>query len=292
MFDIESLVYMVRSSYRQKPYRRLLMEAHGAEVFASPSQRTDFGRTLLAQEPDHPGSEGIAVSEAITTVLESSDSRLGMGGFGNHVLLHQTVIGLETRLQLEQIDREPNYLIASCGCGSNLGGLIIPWLPERLSGGRVRFVAAESTACPSLTLGEYKYDPSDASGLGPLARTFTLGHDFVPPAIGAGGLRYHGVAPLIGLLKAEGLLQVSAYTPAEIAHAGRLFLQLHGLVPAPETAHAIRAVIDATRETSEDARPAIIVMCFSGDGLLDLDSYDVGVPEDVDSRTSSLAGKY
>jgi len=272
MFGLESLVFMVRASYEQKPYRRTLMQTFGADVAPSPGRRTTVGRALLEEYPDHPGSEATAVSEALETVYEDDASRLAIGGFGNAVLLHQTVIGLETQAQLDLIDRDPDVLIASCGCGSNLGGLVLPSLGLPADR-RPRAVAVEPTACPTLTSGSYRYDYPDTSGLGPLSKTYTLGHDFIPPPIHAGGLRYHGVAPLIGLLRAEGMLDAVAYPQDDVFEAGTLFTKLTGLLPAPETAHAIRGVIDVALRCKEEGRREVIVFCFSGHGLLDLGAY-------------------
>lgn len=273
LMDIELLVFMVRASYDQKPYRRYLMETYGAEVRPSPSLTTEFGRATLAEAPDHPGSEATAVSEALECVLADEGSRFCVGAFTNHCLLHQTVIGLETREQLEEIDREPDYLVASFGCGSNLGGLILPWIEDKQNGAEIELVAAEPEACPTLTRGDYRLDYSDASGAGPSVFSYTLGHEFVPPPIHAGGLRYHGSAPLMGLLRHEGLLDARAYPQKEVFDAGVTFARLQGYLPAPETCHAIRAVIDIASKCREDGRPATIVFCYSGHGLLDLEAY-------------------
>jgi tryptophan synthase beta chain len=273
LMDLELLVYMVRASYHQKPYRRHLMETYGATVLPSPGPSTAFGRRLLAAHPDHPGSEATAVSESIESVYEDAGSRLAVGAFANHCLLHQTVIGLETRAQLDLIDREPDFLVASVGCGSNMGGLVLPWVEDKLNGSEVEFLAVEPEACPPLTRGEYRLDYADASGSGPAVYTYTLGHDFVPPPIHAGGLRYHGCAPLIGLLRREGLLNAVAYPQTEVFAAGSEFARLHGLLPAPEACHPIRAVIDLANRCKAEGRRATIVFCYSGHGLLDLEAY-------------------
>jgi tryptophan synthase beta chain len=270
---LELLVYMVRASYHHKPYRRHLMETYGASVLPSPGTSTAFGRKLLAKEPNHPGSEATAVSESIEAVLDDPSSRLAVGAFANHCLLHQTVIGLETRAQLELIDREADFLVASVGCGSNMGGLVLPWVEDKLNGSDVQFLAVEPEACPPLTRGEYRLDFADASGRGPAVYTYTLGHDFVPPPIHAGGLRYHGCAPLIGLLRHEGLLDAVAYPQTEVFAAGSQFTKLHGFLPAPETCHPIRAVIDLANRCTAEGRKATIVFCYSGHGLLDLEAY-------------------
>jgi tryptophan synthase beta chain len=273
LMGIELLVFMSRASHDQKPYRRYLMEMYGAEVRPSPSTTTEFGRSVLGQNPDHPGNEAISASEALEVVLGDDRSRFCVGAFTNHCLLHQTVIGLEAREQLEEIDREADFLVASVGCGSNLGGLVLPWIEDKLNGAEVELIAAEPEACATLTHGEYRLDYSDASGKGPSVYTYTLGHEFTPPPIHAGGLRYHGAAPLIGLLRHEGLLDARAYSQAEVFDAGVTFARLHGYVPAPETCHAIRAVIDVARRCREEDRRATIVFCYSGHGLLDLEAY-------------------
>jgi tryptophan synthase beta chain len=273
LMGVEVVVYMVRASFNQKPYRRYLMETYGASVYPSPGTTTEYGRGLLRSDPDHSGSEGTAVSEALEVVRADDGARFSMGAFGNHVLLHQTVVGLETREQLDSIQRTPDYLIASVGCGSNLGGFALPWITDKINGMEVTIQAAEPEACATLTRGEYRYDYADAGGTGLSIRTYTLGHDFVPPPIHAGGLRYHGAAPLVGLMRHEGLLEANAYPQREVFEAGVLFSRLTGLLPAPETAHAIRAVIDAANECKAAKRKATIVFCYSGHGLLDLAAY-------------------
>jgi tryptophan synthase beta chain len=285
LMGLELLVFMVRASYHQKPYRRHLMETYGATVRPSPGDTTEFGRSLLAENPDHPGSEATAVSEAIECVLEDEGSRLAVGAFANHCLLHQTVIGLETKEQLEAIDREPDYLIASVGCGSNMGGLVMPFVQDKLAGCEMTLLAVEPEACPPLTKGEYRLDFADASGRGPGVYTYTLGHDFVPPPIHAGGLRYHGCAPLIGQLRHEGLMDAVAYPQTEVFEAGTTFARVQGYLPAPETCHPIRAVIDVADRCRAEGRRATIVFCYSGHGLLDLEAYgrnNAGLLEDVE----------
>ncbi len=273
-FGLDLLVYMIRASYEQKPYRRVLMETYGAEVKPSPSAFTVSGRQLLADDPNHPGSEGTAVSESIESVREDENSRLAVGAFSNYCLMHQTVIGIETREQLELIDREPDYLIASVGCGSNMGGFINPWVEDQLNGREITFLAAEPAACPTLTRGEYRLDYADSTESSPLALSYTLGHDFVPPVIHAGGLRYHACAPLIGLLRHEGIIDAVAIPQTEIFSAGKLFAQLHGYLPCPEAAHAIKATIDVALRCKEEGRKATIVFCYSGQGFLDLGAYE------------------
>ncbi|MFL5782744.1 MAG: TrpB-like pyridoxal phosphate-dependent enzyme [Thermoleophilaceae bacterium] len=292
LMGVEVVVYMVRASFHHKPLRRNLMETFGATVLPSPGPSTDAGRAFLALDPDHPGSEATAVSEALEVVRDDPEARFAMGAFANHVLLHQTVIGLEAREQLELVDREPDYLVASVGCGSNMGGLALPFLGDKLNGRDITIRAAEPAACPTLTKGEYRYDFADATGSGPMARTYTLGHEFVPPPIHAGGLRYHGAAPLAGLLRDEGLMEATAYGQNEVFEAGSRFARLTGFLPAPETAHAIRGVIDVARECREQQRNATILFCYSGHGLLDLGAYgkyNAGELEDAETYVQSRA---
>jgi tryptophan synthase beta chain len=287
LMGLDLLVFMVRASYHQKPYRRYLMETYGAEVRPSPSDTTDFGRKLLANRPDHPGSEATAVSEAIECVYDDDGARLAVGAFSNHCLLHHSVIGLELREQLREIGRTPDYLIASVGCGSNLGGFALPFLEDKLNGADITLLAAEPEACAPLTHGSYRLDYADAGGLGPGVYTYTLGHDFVPPPIHAGGLRYHGCAPLVGLIRHEGLLDAVAYPQTQAFDAGATFARLQGYLPAPETCHAIRAVIDKAKECKQTGRAATIVFCYSGHGLLDLEAYgryNAGLLRDVEEE--------
>lgn len=292
LMGIDVLVYMIRASFQGKPYRRHMMELYGAEVLPSPGPTTEAGRMLLAEDPNHPGSEGTAVSEALEVVRGDEGARFSMGAFANHVLLHQTVVGLEVRDQLELIGREPDYLIASVGCGSNMGGFAFPWLADKLAGRDIQIIASEPSACATLTRGEYRYDFPDATGTGPSVLTYTLGHDFVPPPIHSGGLRYHGAAPLVGLLRHEGLIEARAYGQTEVFAAGSLFARLTGFVPAPETAHAIRAVLDVADECRSTNRKATIVFCYSGHGLLDLAAYGQftsGAMQDVEELSERMA---
>ncbi|MGD1057984.1 MAG: TrpB-like pyridoxal phosphate-dependent enzyme [Solirubrobacteraceae bacterium] len=290
-FELELLVYMIRASYSQKPYRRILMETYGAEVHPSPGIDTEYGRRLLDGSPEHPGSEGTAVSEAMETVLGNPESRMAVGAFSNYCLMHQTIIGLETREQLELIDREPDFLIASVGCGSNMGGFVNPWIPDKLSGRDITFLAAEPAACPTLTRGVYGWDYPDSAASGPRVLSYSLGHEFVPPTIHAGGLRYHACAPLIGLLRHEGLIDAVALRQSEIFAAGKLMARLHGYLPCPEAAHALKAAIDVALRCKEEDRRAVIVFCYSGQGFLDLGAYadfNSGVLHDVEPDLSAI----
>lgn len=290
-FDVELLVYMIRASYIGKPYRRILMETYGAQVRPSPGPDTEFGLSLLREFPDHPGSEGTAVSEVMEAVRADPSSRMAIGAFSNYCLTHQTVIGLETREQLELIDREPDFLIASVGCGSNIGGFVNPWVTDKLAGRDVTFLAAEAAACPTLSKGVYTWDHVDAAATGPRVLSYSLGHDFIPPAIHAGGLRYHGCAPIVGMLRHEGLLDAVAFPQSEVFAAAKLMTRLHGYLPAPEAAHAIKATIDVALRCKEEQRKAVIVFCFSGHGLLDLGAYgefNHGMLEDSQPDLSAL----
>jgi len=273
-FDIELQVYMVRSSYQQKPYRRVLMETWGARVFPSPSDHTEPGKKILAEDPETPGSLGIAISEAISVVANDPDAKYSLGSVLNHVLLHQTVIGLEAKTAFELIDDYPNVVIGCCGGGSNLGGTALPFLKDRMEGKDIRLVAVEPTSCPTLTGGKYEYDLGDSVGMTPLLLMYTLGHDFVPPPSHAGGLRYHGDSPIISLLVKEGLMEARAYHQTEVFEAAVLFARCEGYVPAPETAHAVKAAIDEAVRCRESGRAETIFFNFSGHGLLDLAAYD------------------
>ncbi|MFI5797421.1 TrpB-like pyridoxal phosphate-dependent enzyme [Streptomyces sp. NPDC051677] len=287
LMGIDLTVFMVRASFHQKPYRRHLMETYGATVLPSPSDTTAFGRKLLADSPNHPGSEATAVSEALELVDADEGTRLAVGAFSNHCLLHHTVIGQELREQLDEIGRSPDYLIASVGCGSNLGGFAMPFLEDKLNGADIEILAAEPEACAPLTRGEYRLDWADAGGRGPGVYTYTLGHDFVPPPIHAGGLRYHGCAPLVGLMRHEGLLDAVAYPQTQVFEAATTFARLQGYLPAPESAHAIRAVIDKALDCKRTGREATIVFCYSGHGLLDLEAYgryNAGLLRDVEEE--------
>lgn len=290
MFGLDLTVFMVRASYHQKPYRRFLMETYGATVLPSPGTATQFGRDLLARDPDHPGSEATAVSESLETVRADEHARMAVGAFSNHCLLHQTIIGLELREQLAMIDRDPDFLVASVGCGSNMAGLVSPFMEDKLNGADIQMLAVEPDACAPLTRGEYRLDFADAAGAGPGVYTYTLGHDFVPPPIHAGGLRYHGCAPLIGQMRHQDIIDSVAYPQTQVFEAGATFARLHGFLPAPETCHAIRAVIDLATQCTAQRREATIVFNYSGHGLLDLEAYgryNAGELRDVEIETFS-----
>jgi tryptophan synthase beta chain len=271
MFGMDCTVYMVRCSYDQKPYRGILIRAYGAEIFPSPSEQTNIGRKLLAEDPTCSGSLGAAISEAIEDAATHDDTKYALGSVLNHVLLHQTVTGLETKLQLQMAGEKPDVLVGCVGGGSNFAGLMLPFVPQKMAGESLRFVAAEPKACPTLTRGPYRYDFGDVAQQTPLLKMHTLGHNFFPPPIHAGGLRYHGDAPILSYLVHHGLVEARAFYQTEIFDAARLFLQTEGFLPAPETAHAIKATIDVAK----DAAPGtVIVFLYSGHGLLDLAAYN------------------
>ena len=259
-FDLECMVYMVRASFEQKPYRKILMETWGAEVVASP-----------VDEPDHPGSLGLAISDAVRDAARRSDTHYSLGSVLNHVLLHQTVIGLEAKEQLGLAGEvRPDVVIGSCGGGSNLGGIALPFVTDSA----VRLVAVEPSSCPTLTEGRFEYDFGDTAGMTPLLPMFTLGHDFVPPPIHAGGLRYHGDSPIISSLVKCGRMEAIAYPQGKTFEAAIEFARTEGKVPAPETGHAIRAVIDEALAAKELGEERVILFNYSGHGLLDLSAYD------------------
>jgi tryptophan synthase beta chain len=274
MFGLECTVYMVRVSYDQKPYRRMMMHAWGGEVFASPSDRTQAGRTVLASSPDSPGSLGIAISEAVEDAATHSDTNYSLGSVLNHVLLHQTVIGQEAKLQMEQAGEEPEVVIGCVGGGSNFGGIALPYVLDRIAGKGPRIVAVEPTACPSLTKGRFEYDYGDTAKLTPLVKMYTLGHDFIPPGIHAGGLRYHGASPLISHLVNMGHIEARAYTQLPVFESALQFARTEGILPAPESSHAIRAAVDEALSAREEGRARTILFCLSGHGHFDLAAYE------------------
>jgi tryptophan synthase beta chain len=289
LFGLECEVWMVGSSYDQKPYRRSMMETWGATVHRSPSDVTESGR---ANAQHATGSLGIAISEAVEVAAQSPDTNYSLGSVLNHVLLHQTVIGQEALTQMEMAGEEPDIVIACVGGGSNFGGLTIPFLRRVIrDGAKTRFIAAEPAACPTLTRGVYAYDFGDTAGLTPLMPMFTLGHDFVPPPVHAGGLRYHGDSPLVcGLVKA-GMVQPRAYRQNTTFEAAVRFARSEGIIPAPEPAHAIRAVIDAAEEAREAGEERVILFGLCGHGNFDLSAYDAylgGQLEDPEFSESDL----
>jgi tryptophan synthase beta chain len=275
LFGLESKVYMVRASYDQKPYRRILMETYGAEVVASPSSTTNYGRKVLAEHPDSPGSLGIAISEAVEDAATRDDTKYSLGSVLNHVLLHQTVIGQEAVEQMEMAGEDPDVIIACAGGGSNFAGLAFPFLGLTFRGGRRRrVVAVEPTAAPSITRGRYAYDFGDTGKLTPLVKMHTLGSDFIPAPIHAGGLRYHGMAPLVSLLADNGDIEARSVQQREAFDAAVMFARVEGILPAPESSHAIRAAIDEALEAREEGRQRVILFNLSGHGHFDLTAYE------------------
>jgi tryptophan synthase beta chain len=275
-FDLQCKVYMVRVSYEQKPYRRIMMETWGAQVVPSPSPDTQAGRTVLAQDPDSPGSLGIAISEAVEEAATRDDTRYSLGSVLNHVLMHQTVIGLEAKKQLERADDEADVVLGCAGGGSNFAGLSFPFAADKLAGikPRLRIIAVEPTACPSLTKGQYVYDFGDTVGLTPLVKMYTLGHTFVPAPLHAGGLRYHGMAPLVCKLCDEGVIEAVAVPQLATFQAAIQFARTEGIIPAPESAHAIRVAIDEALRCKEEGARRTILFNLSGHGHFDLSAYE------------------
>ncbi len=274
-FGMRCTVYMVKISYQQKPYRRLLMESYGASVFASPTDRTQAGRQILAQHPDSTGSLGIAISEAVEEAMERDDTNYALGSVLNHVLLHQTVIGLEAKQQLAAVDRYPDVVLASCGGGSNFGGIAFPFVQDLLSGqARPKVMAIEPEACPTLTQGTFAYDFGDTVGMTPIIQMYTLGHDFVPASIHAGGLRYHGDSPLVSRLYHDRIIDARAYRQSQVFEAALTFAKSEGILPAPESAHAIRGAIDEAIAARESGERRVILFNLSGHGHFDLTAYD------------------
>jgi tryptophan synthase beta chain len=276
IFKLKCQIFMVRISYEQKPYRRTMMKLFGADVFPSPSMETGFGLQLLEENPSHPGSLGIAISEALEIVAKSINAKYALGSVLNHVLLHQTVIGLEVKKQLELAGEYPDVLIGCCGGGSNFGGFAFPFLADKLSGKRkgTRFIGVEPESCPSMTKGEYRYDFGDTARITPLLKMKTLGCDFIPSPIHAGGLRYHGIAPLLAFIQENKLMEARVYGQREIFEAATLFSKSEGIIPAPESAHAIKAAIDEARVCAKEGRTKVLVFNLSGHGLLDLGGYE------------------
>ncbi|HEC57606.1 MAG TPA: TrpB-like pyridoxal phosphate-dependent enzyme [Candidatus Syntrophoarchaeum butanivorans] len=275
LFDLECMVYMVRVSYDQKPYRRVLMEAWGAEVVPSPSNRTKTGQKYLEEDPDSPGSLGVAISEAVEDAATNDNTHYTLGSVLNHVILHQTIMGLEAKRQFEMIDTYPDAIYGCVGGGSNFSGGAFPFLGDKLRGERkeLEVVACEPTACPTLTKGIYAYDFGDSVGLAPIVKMYTLGHDFIPPKIHAGGLRYHGDAPALCRLVNDGYIRAEAYHQTDVFEAAVLFARTEGFVIAPETAHALKGVVDEAIRCRESGEEKTIFFLNSGHGHFDLSSY-------------------
>ncbi len=292
-FGIDLTVYMVKVSYHQKPYRRTLMQLYGADVFASPTEHTAYGRSLLAEDPDNGGSLGIAISEALEDVVTHPGSKYALGSVLNHVLLHQTVIGEEAIEQMQMADAYPDVVVGCVGGGSSFAGIAFPFLREKLAGkNSTRFVAVEPTATPSFTKGTYAYDFGDTAQMTPLLKMYTLGHDFMPAGIHAGGLRYHGMGPMLSHTYDLGLIEAVAVAQTKVFEAAQLFVQTEGIVPAPESAHAILTVIDEALAAKADGAPRNILFNLTGHGHLDLASYDsylAGRLEDYEHPAEEIA---
>jgi len=274
MFGLDVEVFMVKVSYGQKPYRRTMMRTWGAEVHASPTNLTESGRSILATDPNSDGSLGIAISEAVEIAANREDTNYALGSVLNHVLLHQTIIGEEVKKQMEIAGDYPDMIFAPCGGGSNFGGIAFPYFADKAAGKDIELVAVEPTSCPTLTKGTYAYDFGDAIGLTPLMKMYTLGHDFMPPGIHAGGLRYHGDSALISQLYNEGLLSAVAVPQTETFEAGVLFAKSEGIVPAPESTHAIAATIAEARRCAKSGEAKTLLFNLSGHGHFDMTSYD------------------
>lgn len=276
LFGLECVVYMVRVSFNQKPYRKLLMQTWGATVHPSPSMETEFGRKVLADDPDCSGSLGIAISEAIEDTVKTPDTKYALGSVLNHVCLHQTVIGQETIKQMELAGEEPDVIIACVGGGSNFAGMTFPFIGRNLREDRsCRIIAVEPESCPTITGGEFKYDFGDTAEMTPLLMMYSLGHNFMPPSIHAGGLRYHGMSPMVSHARKLGLMEAVSYPQDQIFESAVLFARTEGLIPAPEPAHAIRAVVEEAVKARETGEEKVILFNLCGHGMLDLAAYDL-----------------
>ena len=275
IFGLKCRIYMVRASYQQKPGRRIISQVYGAEMFPSPSDQTNFGRKLLKDNPNHPGTLGIAISEAIEDTLEHDDARYSLGSVLNHVLMHQTIVGLEAKKQFELIDTYPDLVCGCIGGGSNYAGFGFPFMMDKLKGKtETEFVACESKAVPHTTRGTYTYDFGDTAEMTPLLKMLTIGHGYACPPIHAGGLRYHGMAPLISYLIHKGYMRSVAYSQTEVFEAAKILAQTEGLIIAPETAHSLKYVLDEALKCKKTGEKKVIAMNYSGHGLLDLTAYE------------------
>ena len=298
LFGLDAEVYMVKISYEQKPYRRVLMETWGANCYASPTDRTEAGRAILAEDPDSPGSLGIAISEAVEAAVKDDEAKYALGSVLNHVLMHQTVVGLELKEQLKIAEEEPDIIVGCVGGGSNFAGQCFPFVKDKLDGKDIRIIATEPTACPTLTRGIFHYDFGDTAQLTPLIKMFTLGHTFIPAPIHAGGLRYHGDAPQLCLLVSQGVIEAQALRQNDVFKAALTFARTEGSLPAPETAHAVKVGIDEALKCKETGEEKCIVIAYSGHGFFDLAAYeaylsgeitDYELPQDdIDAATVDL----
>jgi tryptophan synthase beta chain len=274
MFGLECTVYMVKVSFEQKPYRKSMMQLWGAEVIASPSNRTNAGRSILAKDPANQGSLGIAISEAVEDAATRDDTKYALGSVLNHVCLHQTVIGLEAREQLKLAGDYPDVVIGCHGGGSNFAGIAFPFVADKAAGKDVRVVAVEPTSCPTLTKGVYEFDFGDTAQMAPIVKMYTLGHDFMPPGIHAGGLRYHGASPLVSQLRHHGIIEARAVGQTGCFEAAVLFARTEAIIPAPESSHAIRGAIDEALRAKEEGKERVILFNLSGHGHVDMAAYD------------------
>ncbi len=292
MYGLECVVYMVKISAQQKPYRRSFMQIYGAEVIPSPSDRTAAGRAMLAKDPGSPGSLGLAISEAVEDAAGRTDTNYALGSVLNHVLLHQTVIGLEAKAQLAKAGDYPDVVIGACGGGSNFGGIAFPFLHDKFAGQSVRALAVEPTACPTLTRGIFAYDYGDLGKLTPIVKMYTLGHTFMPSGIHAGGLRYHGESPLVSQLYHDGFIEAKAFDQREIFAAALTFARSEGIIPAPESAHAVRGAIVEALDAREAGQGRTILFSLSGHGHFDMAAYDAylaGQTQDTPCDEKQLA---
>ena len=290
-FGLECTVYMVKISFSQKPYRRSFMETFGARVIPSPSNLTESGRSILAQYPDSLGSLGMAISEAVEDAATHDDTNYVLGSVLNHVCLHQTIIGIEAKKQMEKVGEYPDIVIGCCGGGSNFSGIAFPFLEDKFKGKKLRAIAVEPSACPTLTRGKFAYDFADTAKLTPILSMYTLGHDFMPPGIHAGGLRYHGASPLVSQLFEDEIIEASAYGQTEVFEAAVNFARTEGIVPAPESAHAIKQAIVEALKAKESGEEKTILFCLSGHGYFDFTAYDnyfTGKIKDADYSDEQL----
>jgi tryptophan synthase beta chain len=274
LFGLKCTVYMVRVSYEQKPYRKVLMQSWGAEVYPSPTNLTNAGRSILARDPESPGSLGIAISEAVEDAATHEDAKYSLGSVLNHVLLHQTIVGLEIKEQLKLAEEQADVIVGCVGGGSNFAGACFPFVKNKMKGENIDIIACEPTACPTLTRGPYRYDFGDTAQLTPLLKMYTLGHNFVPAPIHAGGLRYHGCAPLLCLLVNKGIIGARAYHQTAVFDAALMFARSEGFLCAPETSHCIRAAIDEALQCKQTGEEKCIVIAYSGHGFFDLGAYE------------------
>jgi tryptophan synthase beta chain len=289
MFGLECTIYMVKVSYFQKPYRKSLMQLWGATVHPSPSDQTEAGRAALAADPNSNGSLGLAISEAVEDAASHSDTNYALGSVLNHVCMHQTVIGQEAIEQLKLVNDYPDVVIACCGGGTNFAGIAFPFLADKAAGKQVRCLAVEPASCPTLTKGVYDFDYGDTARLGPIAKMYTLGHDFMPPGIHAGGLRYHGESPLVSQLYAAGLIEARSLMQTACFEGAIMFAKHEGIVPAPESSHAVRAAIDEALLAKEEGKEKTILFNLSGHGFMDMTAYDNYLSGKLDDYEYPLA---